>query len=80
MGVPIVASDIPENKQVFGEEEVLYFKTNDVNDLAQKLEFAIGHPEVMGRFGINCRERVNADYLWGNIALLYASVYDDLLA
>ncbi len=36
-GKPILASDIPENTQVFGENDVLFFKSEDVEDLSQKL-------------------------------------------
>jgi glycosyltransferase involved in cell wall biosynthesis len=79
VGTPVVASDIPENKQVFNEEEVLFFKSKDSDDLAEKLEFALANPEEMNKIGLNCQGRVFSDYLWKNIANSYAKVYEDVL-
>lgn len=80
VGKPVIASDIPENKQVFRDDEVLYFKTKDSDDLAQKLEFALGNPENMKKMGLNCQKRVFDDYLWSNIAMLYSQIYDEALS
>ncbi len=80
VGTPIIASDIPENKQVFGTNEVLYFKSQDVDDLTEKVRYALQHPNEMTKLGVNCQNKVNADYLWANIAHLYARIYDDLLS
>jgi len=79
VGTPIVASDIPENKQVFDSNEVLYFKSQDVEELTEKLLFASVHRDEMVKLGINCQKRVNSDYVWANIALLYARIYEDLI-
>lgn len=80
VGMPIIASDIPENKQVFNEKEVLYFKTKDADDLAQKIQFALNNPVEMKKFGLNCQAKVYSDYLWSNIAKSYATLYEGLLA
>lgn len=79
VGRPIVASDIPENKQVFSDEEVLYFKSKDARDLADKLKFAFQNKPEMAVFGQKCQLRVNQDYSWDQISLRYAGLYDDLL-
>jgi glycosyltransferase involved in cell wall biosynthesis len=79
VGTPIIASDIPENKQVFVNGEVLFFKSKDSNDLSEKLKFALANPEEMKKFGLTCQARVFTDYLWKNIAQSYAKVYDEVL-
>ena len=79
VGTPVVASDIPENKQVFNDDEVLFFKSKDADDLAEKLTFALTNREKMKEIGLNCQGRVFSDYLWSNIAKSYANVYEDVL-
>ncbi len=79
VGRPIIASDIPENLQVFSGDEVLYFKTKDSNDLAEKIKFALEHPDAMITLGNNCQKKVYSDYLWLNIACLYERLYNDLI-
>jgi glycosyltransferase involved in cell wall biosynthesis len=79
VGTPIVASDIPENTQVFGEREVLYFKVSNSDDLASKIRFALDHPTEMAAYGKRCQEKVFKDYVWHNIANEYADVYKSLM-
>ncbi len=80
VGTPVVASDIPENKQVFNDDEVLFFRSKDSFDLAEKLRFALSNPNEMKKIGLNCQRRVFSDYLWTNVAKLYAKVYNDVLS
>ncbi|MEY4930829.1 MAG: hypothetical protein RI909_1553, partial [Bacteroidota bacterium] len=79
VGKPIVASDIPENKQVFNGDEVLYFKSKDSDDLAKKIEFALRNKPEMQKIALNCQARVFTDYLWSNIAKSYGKLYEDVL-
>lgn len=80
VGRPIIASDIPENKQVFENDEVLYFKSKDARDLADKLKFALQNKSEMAVLGQKSQHRVNQDYRWDQIAQRYADLYDDLVA
>lgn len=75
VGKPIIASDIPENLQVFSSNEVLYFNSKNTDDLTDKIQFSLSNPEKMKKLGDNCQKRVYADYLWKNIALLYQHLY-----
>jgi glycosyltransferase involved in cell wall biosynthesis len=79
VGSPIIASDIPENKQVFSSNEVVFFKTKDSADLADKIQYALSHVQEMRQLANNCQEKVYSDYLWLNIALSYKQVYLSLL-
>ena len=58
LGVPIVCSDIPENTAVL-DEHALYFRSGDTADLAEKLQWALDHPEEMTRLGAAARRMSN---------------------
>ena len=79
VGKPIVASDIPENKQVFDSTHVLYFAAQNSTDLADKIQFAFHNPEPMQELGKNCQKKVYTDYLWLNIASSYEGLYRNLM-
>jgi glycosyltransferase involved in cell wall biosynthesis len=40
MKVPVVSSDLDTTKYYFSGEQVLYFRSGDVDDLARKIRFA----------------------------------------
>jgi glycosyltransferase involved in cell wall biosynthesis len=80
VGRPIIASDIPENTQIFEKDEVLYFKSKDALDLADKLKFALQNKSAMAVLGQKAQQRVNRDYRWDQIAKRYAELYDQVLA
>ena len=43
----IICSDIVENKDIFSEDEVLFFKTGNINDLAEKIQYAFDNYQQM---------------------------------
>ncbi|WP_426671212.1 glycosyltransferase family 4 protein [Mucilaginibacter sp. McL0603] len=75
VGKPIVASNIPENSQIFSADEVLYFQAGNAADLAEKIEFALSDKEYMVKLGKKAQERVYTSHLWFNIALQYEALY-----
>jgi len=79
LGVPIVCSDIPENVAVLGER-ALYFRSGDVEDLANKLNWALEHPQTMRELGKAAQEWVKQNYSWDVIAAQYEKLYQQLLA
>lgn len=74
-GRPIIASDIPENRQVFTENEVLFFRVGNAQDLANKIHMALNERNTIEALAVTCREKVYTDYVWNKIALRYADVY-----
>jgi glycosyltransferase involved in cell wall biosynthesis len=78
-GKPIIASNIPENTQVFSDREVLYFTTADPDDLACKITEAFDEPERMIELGKNAQTKVYTEYRWEDIARFYENVYLSLL-
>lgn len=76
---PIIASDIPENKAIFNENEVLYFKTDDIDDLADKINFANSHYAIMKQKAELAYIKLISTYNIKNIAPQYAKLYNQLL-
>lgn len=76
---PIICCDIPENRDVFSDNEVLFCKVNDHLDLAEKLQWAIMHPNEMREFAENAYQKLNQYYTWKKIAGEYIKVYEKLL-
>ena len=76
VGIPIIASDIPENKQIFSNNEVLYFKSQDALDLAEKLTEALRNNVWMQELGKNSRNMVLDKFLWKDISFEYQKIYE----
>lgn len=76
---PIICSDIPENKVIFNEDEVLYFKSEDHDDLAEKIEWSISNPELMDKKSHKAYEKVLAVFTYEKISLEYRKLYDVLI-
>ena len=77
--VPIICSDLPENKDVFSQNEVLYFKVNDTNDLAEKISYASAHPQQMQEYANKAFQRLQTNYLWSSISKEYQNVFEKFL-
>lgn len=75
---PIIASDIIENKYVFNDEEVLYFTSNDSNDLALKIEEALENQEIMIQRSVKAFSKVSNEHNWESIAIAYKDLYSNL--
>jgi len=79
VGKPIVASNIPENSQIFSADEVLYFQAGNAVDLAEKIDFALSDKKYMANLGKRAQERAYTSHLWHNIALQYDTLYKKLI-
>ena len=75
----IICSDIPANTLIFSNDEILFFKNNDSNDLAEKFSFAIENMDILEEKSIKAYNRLETDYLWDNIAHKYSHLYEKLL-
>lgn len=76
---PIIASDIPSNKAVFSEEEVLFFENKNVEDLLDKINFAIDNKEEMQKKSIKAYNKLIKNYTWDTISMTYSKEYNKLL-
>lgn len=69
--VPIIASDIIQNRDVFSDNEVLFFKCGIVSDLSSKIKWALVNSDAMRGRADLALQRVLTDYNWDNIAKEY---------
>ncbi|WP_276168407.1 glycosyltransferase family 4 protein [Zobellia alginiliquefaciens] len=77
-GKPIIASDIPENTQVFTDEDVLYFENKNVDDLAEKITWAENHREDFELRGKNAKIKVEDHYTWDKVTREYSEIYENI--
>jgi glycosyltransferase involved in cell wall biosynthesis len=79
MKTPVIASDIQSNKVIFSDDELLYFKNNDANDLAEKIEYAIGHRDEMELMAFKAYEKIKYYYTWNAVGQQYKVIYNNLI-
>ena len=77
--VPIIASDIKENTDVFSSDEILFFKTSNADDLAEKIKFALSNEGIMSVKAELAYKTLLQKYTWEEISKHYARVYDKIL-
>ncbi len=71
---PLVASDIPENREVLPEQAV-FFKSADVADLRAKLQWSLANPREMARLADCAHEWVSEHYRWPTVIQRYEQLY-----
>ena len=79
LNVPIICSDIPENKSIFNENEVLFFLTNNINDLSSKIDYALTNTRIMREKSKKAYIKLENTYLWKDIAINYDELYGKLI-
>lgn len=75
----IICSDIIENKDVFTDKEVLFFKTDDYIDLGEKITWALINNNKMKERANNAFVKSKQDYNWSVIASQYSQEFSALL-
>lgn len=74
----VLISDIPENVEVVGDCSPA-FKTQDVNDLAQKLDLLLKSPDLVKDYERKCLDHVSRKYSWDTIADSLEDLYKGML-
>lgn len=77
--VPIIASDIPQNTEVFEDREMLFFKKGDMEDLGEKIRWSIKNYNKMLTKADCAYQKVLKNHDWDNIAKQYDNIYQKLL-
>ncbi|MCH6199265.1 glycosyltransferase family 4 protein [Aquiflexum sp. LQ15W] len=77
--IPVIASDIPENKCLFEEDEIFYFESNSPDSLSKKLLFLNSNLELGKIYAERAFQKVEKDFSWQRIASEYSKIYDYLL-
>ncbi len=76
MRTPVVCSDIPENKDVFSGEEVVFFQSNNAQDLSDKLKYVLSNTEWQKQKVDRAIQKIETMYCWSNIAQNYRNIYE----
>ena len=74
-GLPCIASDIPENREVIGEAGLL-FQNKNVDSLEEALERAIANPADGCELGAKARRRVQALFNWDRVVDQLEDLYE----
>lgn len=77
-GVCVLASDIPENREVV-DGAGFTFRRGDVADLTRMLEMLLHNPELRRQAGGRGRERIQSHYCWPTIARSIEASYLQVL-
>lgn len=77
--VPIIASNIPANTNIFGDEEMLFFQTEQVEDLTQKIRYALENEDDMILKVNKAYELLRKEYVWDVISSRYNELYKQVL-
>ncbi len=76
---PVLFSDIPENREI-ADGLGISFKSGDVDDLAEKLRYALSDANPFNTLLPAIPERLSRDYNWDRVVEQYTKVYRDALA
>jgi len=79
IGTPMICSDIPQNKAVLSDKEVLYFESKNVEDLAEKLTWAFQNETAMNQLAKQSKLTVEREYLVSKVVKQYVDLYDQVL-
>ncbi len=74
----IIANGVPFNREVLAEAGIC-FKESDINDLIDKINFTIQHPEQLDVYRRLAIERVRKYYNWDDIVTKYESIFSSLM-
>lgn len=76
---PLICCNIPENKDVFNDEQLLYFQTGNAEDLAAKIKWALDNYSLMQEKAEKAYLKIKTDYQWSEIAIQYDRSYAALI-
>ena len=78
LGVSIVCSDIPENRDVMLHDAV-YFENGNVESLIEKLKWVLKNPKDVIERSDLAKERIHREYSWDLITSRYLEMYQQLI-
>ncbi len=76
---PVVCSDIPQNTAVFNDDEVTFFRSGDIDDLSEKITFALNNPTRTAEKSKQAFAKLENQYNWTIIAKSYDKLFQSLL-
>lgn len=78
-GVPVLASDIPPNVEILGENG-RYFRAGDVDDLGRALAECLAELPKLRAHAAEIKARALREYDWDRVALQVEEIYRKLIA
>jgi glycosyltransferase involved in cell wall biosynthesis len=78
-GTPLICSDIPQNKAVLNEDEVLYFESKNVNDLSDKIQYAYNNYSAMKTMATKSKNKIKTDYNIEHVVEQYKELYHKII-
>jgi len=76
---PIIASDIKENKEVFDDEHLTFFKDRNAKDLSDKIMSAEENEALINEKALNALHHIKTNYSWAEISKKYHNLYNQVL-
>ena len=77
MGVPLLCSDIVENKYIV-KSDALKFRKSDPEDLRSKLEWCLSNPEAIRNIAVKGKTRILKEYSWDKVVENHIKVFHGL--
>lgn len=77
LNVPLVTSDLQENRIVL-PKHALFFKSGDVDDLREKMLWALDHPQEMNELAADIEVHVRDRFQWPTIIDQYEELYEKI--
>ncbi|HOJ34642.1 MAG TPA: DUF1972 domain-containing protein [Candidatus Hydrogenedentes bacterium] len=74
----VLVSDIAYNEEAVGESGVT-FRNKDADDLREKMQYLVDHPEVVASYRKRAVERVRDVYSWEHVVDQYEQLFERLL-
>lgn len=75
----VIANNIPVFREIYSDNEALYFKHNDPHDLAGKMLELINEPNLVLVLRAKARDKVE-NYTWQNTVKNYISLYSAMIS
>lgn len=80
VGTPMICSDIPQNTAVLENGQVLFFESKNVDDLAEKINWAFENKSEMDSFAKNAKQVIEEKYLVSRVAEKYIDLYNEVIS
>jgi glycosyltransferase involved in cell wall biosynthesis len=78
LGKCVLVSDIPENLETIGDAG-FSFRHGDAEDLKEKLQFLLAHPETVDKIQMKAIDRIRMHYDWNKITDQLEKIYVSLM-
>jgi glycosyltransferase involved in cell wall biosynthesis len=79
MGVPVITTNIPENKDIIENQKTgIFFTVNDVNSLKKSVETLIYNPDLRTKLGQNAQQEVTLNFDIQVVTKRFANFYQEV--